>query len=730
MKRLFLLLTFAVLCCAIVLHAQPARKRLTVDLVAKQNALISPGIKDVSWSTDGKSITYVRSESAGAASAPSLWIYDIATRKARILLEAAGENQKFEPSSYAWSPRGDALLLKGDNDLWLLDVRSGEKKRLTHDSEEEEYPAFSPQGGHIGFVKQNNLYALDIRTDKLKQLTFDGSKDVLNGKLDWVYEEELAYRAPGRAFVWSPDGSKIAYLRLDDTAVPQYPLTDFLTLHAGLSLQRFPQPGDPNPVPSFHVVSIDDGKTWNWNPGQSAPSVEYIAPLFRWTQDSQAISFLTLNRDQNELTVHLWNQESGNDRTLLVEKDPYWINSLVPPIFIDAGKRFLWLSERDGWLHLYLYDREGKLLKQLTRGAWQIEMPAFGKVPSLGIDEQGGWVYFEANKIDPRQRQIYRIHLDGTDLQQITKEKGCHSLNLSPQGGYVIDTFSTYQQPPQQRLLSADGTYMATLDRPQNHLDEYALGKTEFVTVKARDGAPLYARLTKPPNFNPQKKYPVVVYVYGGPHVQMVKDEWTSSRLLDDLFAQEGFLVWTLDNRGSSGRGHAWESVVFEHLGEHELADQLDGVAYLKSLPYVDENRMGILGWSYGGYMTLYALTHAPGVFKCGAAGGPVTDWKFYDSIYTERYMRTPQANPEGYRRSSPLAAAHELRGRVLLIHGADDDNVHLQNTMNFLSALVKAGLPFELYIQPGQKHGFTGDTVVTYLDQRLLDFFKTNLHP
>ncbi len=730
MKRFVAFLTFVVFCCTPFLHAQPAKKRLTVELVARQGALVSPAVTDVRWRPDGEAVTYVRAEGSGENAVSKLWMFDVATKQTKILLEASGENQKFVLTSYEWSPDGNSLLLQGDNDLWLFDLKSGEKKQLTQDSEKEEFPTFSPSGDLIAFVKQNNIDVLDIKTGSVKPLTSDGSKDVLNGKLDWVYEEELAYRAPGRAFVWSPDSRRIAYLRLDDTPVPQYPLTDYLTLHAALSLQRFPQPGDPNPVPSFHVVSVDNGRQWDWNPGAGAPNVEYIAPLFDWTPDAEAICFLTLNRAQNELTLHRWNPAAGSAQNLLVERDRYWINSLVPPIFIEHGRRFLWLSERDGWLHLYLYGQDGESLRKLTSGNWEIEMPSFGKVPTLGLDPKGEWIYFEANKLDPRQRQVYRVHFDGSGFQQVTKEGGSHSLNLSPNAKYLVDTFSTYQQPPQKRLLAVDGSYLATLDKPQNHLDEYALARAEFVTVKARDGATLYARLTKPPDFDPGKKYPVVIYVYGGPHVQMVKDEWTSSSLLDDLFAQEGFLVWTLDNRGSAGRGHAWESAVFKDLGRRELEDQLDGVAYLKSLPYVDGNRLGIRGWSFGGYMTLYALTHAPGVFKCGAAGGPVTDWKFYDSIYTERYMRTPKENPLGYEQSSPLQAAGKLRGNVLLIHGADDDNVHMQNTMNFVNALVKAKHSFELYIQPGQKHGFAGDTVVTYLDQRLLDFFKKNMQP
>jgi len=298
-------------------------------------------------------------------------------------------------------------------------------------------------------------------------------------------------------------------------------------------------------------------------------------------------------------------------------------------------------------------------------------------------------------------------------------------MNLSPRGRFLIDNYSNSETPPQILIRKDDGSVVTTLDEPENHLQEYALARTEFVELKATDGATLYARLAKPANFDPGKKYPVIILVYGGPHVQIVQKRWTVTSWEDQLFAQEGYLTWSLDNHGSWGRGHAWETVIFKDLGHHELDDQLTGVAYLKSLPFVDGNRIAIRGWSYGGYMTLYALTHAPEVFKCGAAGGPVTAWKFYDSIYTERYMRTPSENPDGYKSASPLEVAGKLKGSILLIQGADDDNVHMQNTMNFLNALVEAQRPFKLYIQPGQKHGFRGETVETYLTQRYLDFFK-----
>jgi len=693
------------------------KKLLTPALATQEDQVVAPSISRVRWRPEHEQVSYIRDDGAGAG----LWLYDVAGGKARRLDLSASVN----PGTYQWSSSGNEILFQGDNDLWAYNVQTSETKRLTNDSATEEEPTFSPAGDRVAFVKQNNLYALSLATGKITQLTSDGTDLVLNGTLDWVYKEELADRATGRSYEWSPDGKEIAYLRLDDTPVPQYPLINFLSRHVQLTIQRFPQSGDPNPKASFHVVSVDGGATKTW--ASQDGSVEYFAPRFAWTPDSKSISFLTLNRDQTEEVAHLWNADSGTERTLLVERDKHWINSLNPPHFLGGG-RFLWLSERDGWMHLYLYNLDGKLLKKLTSGDWMIDRPLFSDLPMFQVG--GDSVYFLSTEADARQRQIYRVHLDGTGLERISKEPGTHTFLLSPDGRYYVDKFSDYQTPPVTRLYKSGGEEVATLDHPSNHLDNYELGSTEFVTVKAPDGTKLYARMVKPPNFDPHKKYPVIVKVYGGPEVQMVTDSWGVTSLNDQLFAEQGYILWILDNRGSWGRGHAWESTIFEHMGRQELRDQLAGVDYLKSLPYVDSSRMGIWGWSYGGYMTLYTLTHAPDVFKCGAAGGPVTDWKFYDSIYTERYMRTAEVNPDGYQESSPLEAAGNLQASLLLMHGVDDDNVHLQNTINFIEALVRDGKSYQFYLQPGEKHGFSAYSARLYLIKRLLKFFDSHLHP
>lgn len=704
---------------------QAARQTLTVDLISHPEQIVPRGPRDIKWRpghNQGRDqFSFIDRDPS--SDSRSIWLYSISTGKQQLLLSRSGTAKSVNLSSYQWSPDGNSLLLEGEGDLWLFDAESGKLRRLTTGGGKED-PAFSPDGGRIGFVHGNNLYVLDVASGRKRQLTTDGNADVLNGKLDWVYGEELAYRETGRSFEWSPDGKQIAYLQLDDSPVHQYPLTRFLNYQASVFFQRFPQPGDPNPIATMRVVNANGhGRIRVYRLRQGA---EYIVPAFGWTPDSQAVCFLTMNRDQTRQVIHLWSGKG--DKQPVVENDPYWINNVEPPQFVDGGKAFLWLSERDGWNHLYLYTRAGVLLKKLTQGDWLLDHPIFENVPTYQVDRKDGWVYFECTDPDPRERQIYRERLNGSDFERLTTQHGTHALTLSPDGDYLIDRFSSINSPPVIRLLKSDGTLIATIDKPANHLADYPLGTTEFVTLKAADGSPLYGRLVKPPDFDPNKKYPVVVYVYGGPGFQIMRNQWGVTSWMDQLLADHGYLIWSMDNHGSSGRGHAFETVIFKDMGKHELADQLIGVKYLKSLSYVDPSRIGIWGWSYGGYFTLYALTHGPDVFKCGIAGAPVTDWHYYDSIYTERYMRTPEENPQGYKDSSDVLAAANLRAKLLLIHGVADDNVHLQNTINFIEALVKAGIPYQLYLQPAQKHGFTNPAAIRYRNQRMFEFFMHNL--
>ncbi len=629
--------------------------------------------------------------------------------------EKAGKPHSATLEDHRWSPDGRTLVVSGGEDLWLVNVASGRLERLTSGPGKEELPTFSPDGRRVAFVRGNDLHAIEVAGRRETRLTRSGSETVFNGKLDWVYEEELAGRN-GHGYEWSPDGRSIAYLRLDDGPIAPYPLTDFLSVPAAVTWQRYPKSGSRNPIASFHVVGVEGDNR------SAAPTAgdDYVVPGFSWTTDSRGVSYRVLNRAQNRQEVRLFAPAEGVSRVLFVEEDPFWVNVVDPPRFLADG-RFLWKSERSGFPHLYVGRASGGELRPITRGNWSVDKVA-------GLDESRGLVYFTATEENVRRRSIYRVGLDGSGFSRLSRTPGTHLPLLSPDGRHLLDTFSGVARPPAVSLLDASGRAMRVVETPRERLGDYDLGIDEEVVVRADDGEKLEARLVKPPGFDSAKKYPVIVYVYGGPHSQTVRDSWGATSLFDHLLASRGYLVWSLDNRGTSWRGHAWESSVFRDLGRRELADQLAGVRHLKTLPFVDPARIGIWGWSYGGYMTLYSMTNAPGVWKCGVAGAPVTHWKFYDTIYTERYMRTPAENPDGYERSAPLSNAKNLAAPLLLIHGAADDNVHLQNTVAFVDALTKAGKSYELQIQPRQKHGFRGAESLNSRNRAIVRFFKENL--
>ncbi|MEI6235872.1 MAG: S9 family peptidase [Planctomycetota bacterium] len=715
-----------------------------VALENAAKAVNTTPISSVQWHPTEPWVTYVKTQNDKSGKRDVLYVFDASLSREKVLFDPAtggGATLQLKLGGFKWSPDGNALLLRTKDSLALFSLAGKSVRQLIENDPDIESPVFSPNNKRIAFIKKNNLYTVDTTDGSVRQLTTDGSETILNGKLDWVYGEELNESNPsGRAFAWSPDSAHIAFLRLDQALVPEFPIVDFLQTHATVLKQRYPKAGDPNSKAAVCVVAAD-GTPDSIIRMPRRENVEYILPEFTWTPDSKTLAVMTLNRQQNHLTLLAWSPVEKSDlRVVIEEKDPAWINVVGGPQFLKAeagatdarvgfGAKFVWLSERDGWLHAYLYNANGTLARQITRGPWMITPNASraGTAYPFQLDGAGEWIYFSSTEKDPRERHVCRARVDGagTNTERLTREDGTHFQRLSPDGKYLVETYASIEQPQITRVLKNDGSVLAVLYQsgfPQKN------ASAEFHELTAPDGVKLYGRMIKPPNFDPAKKYPVIVDVYGGPSVQMVRNSWGVDDWQDQRLAQDGAIIWKMDNRGSFGRGHAWETAIFKNMGKNELADQLVGVEWLKKLPYVDGERFGIHGWSYGGYMTLYALTHAPEAFKCGVAGAPVTDWKYYDTIYTERYMGTPTDNPTGYLSASPMASARRLTAKLLLIHGSSDDNVHMQNTMNFVDALTKSGRAYELQIQPGQKHGFHGEHAWQYLTDRMIDFFKRNL--
>ncbi len=707
-------------------RGEEPKARLTLDRITAVPPLAGQELRRGRW-RDDRRFTWLSPDESEPNGRVSLHQFDSVDGRTGKLLDPPAvsvgtegklaETRPLPLSTYEWNPAGTALLLSGENDLWLLEVPSGSVRRLTRGDAAEEHPVFSPDGSRIAFVRSHDLWTVEVASGQETRLTTTGSAHVLNGELDWVYEEELAGRRSGRAYEWSPDSRSIAYLRLDENRVPEYPIVDFLPVHGQVRQQRYPKAGDPNAIPSLHVVSLDGTETAEARP---VPDDVYIGPGVSWTPDSRAVAWVHVNRAQTRVEFRLLARDGGPARTILVEEDPAWINEVEPPRFLGDGS-FLFLSERSGFLHLWHGRTDGSAPRPVTSGAWMIDR-------AWEVDEAGGALLFSATEKDPRERHVYRARLDGSGLTRLTKGRGVHVPVFSPGAALFADTFSDVDTPPATVVARGDGTLLGTVHQPKGAWTSYRLASTEFRSFRAPDGTLLHARLVRPAGFDPSRKYPVIVSVYGGPHAQLVVDRWGATSFFDHLCAEKGFLVWSVDNRGSWGRGHAFETPLLRRMGETELKDQLAGVEELSKLPFVDGSRIGISGWSYGGFLALYAATHAGGTFRCAVAGAPVTDWRFYDSIYTERYMKLPSENAAGYRDSSPLTSADRLGSKLLVLHGTSDDNVHLQQTVALVDALTKARKDYSLVLLPGQKHGPKDPASRLYVNQRVLEFFEKNL--
>ncbi|HET9212046.1 MAG TPA: DPP IV N-terminal domain-containing protein [Thermoanaerobaculia bacterium] len=672
------------------------------------------------WSPDGKRLTYVWDE-AGDGKNEALWSLDPSTGKREILVRPAdlGEGGKSSAiDSYVWSPRGDSLLLASKGDLYLFPLESRRLRRLTKTEADEESPSFSPDGRRIAFVRAFDLYVMDPATGRETRLTRDGRASLtLNAVTDWVYGEEIWDRHP-EAYWWSPDGSRIAYYHFDERGVGMYPLVDSSPLYPKVNWQRYPKAGTTNPKVTIGIVNAATAKTIWIHTGDPESYLARVA----WTPKGDALAIQRLNRGQTKLDLLTCKPATGACSTLLTETWKTWINLGYDFRFLPDG-RFLWGSERSNWRRLYLYRADGKLIRPLTPEGWVI-----GDLNAVADD--GAWAlvtaYPTADLLGPIDRKIARVRLDGDGWDVLTPEPGQHQAVASPRTGDWVHTWSDADTPQRVELRRAGGGRALPLPSAPPKIDYASLPKWEFLTIPGPDGSRLPARILKPTGFDPSKRYPAIVYHYGGPNSQVVVNSWGARDLWHKLMAQRGFVVFSVDNQSSLFFGKAGEDRDYHNLGPVNLAGQLAGVEYLKTLPWVDPARLGLWGWSGGGSNTLYCILKKPGVWKAAIAGAPVTDWRLYDTIWTERYFGTPQENPKGYK-DSPITYAANLKDHLLIVHGLADDNVHPQNTIQMSDAFIKAGLPFEQGIYPGQKHGFR-PVYSRHFYERAAEFFERQL--
>jgi dipeptidyl-peptidase-4 len=682
----------------------------------------------LAWAPDGKTFLLRQGR--------NIMVFDPATQTSKPLIDttpidAAAVNPPAEEGPTDWTNRrarvagmqysadGKLLLYGAGGDLFVIHTDTLKWEQLTKTPVPELDAKLSPDGHAVAFRRGWDIYTVDIASGQEMRLTRDGSDTLRNGVPDWVYPEELEL---GTGFWWSPDSKSICYLQFDSSREPVFPHADMLGVRAIAEPERYPQAGENNPDVRLGVIAATGGVTRWLEVGETRDT--YLIARAGWMPGSRAVYVLRMNRLQNKLEMLAIDVESREATSVFKESDPYWINLVGDIQFLKDGKRFLWTSQRDGgYRHIFLSSNDGKNVRQLTRGPWEV-------TAIDGVDEAAGRLWYTSSEPTPVERQLYSIGLDGSGKKQLTAAGFTHNVAMSPTGAWYLDTYSSLTAPPRTTLHSGDGKEVAVYrEADRTQAEEYDIRPTEVVKFKGPDGSDFYGRLIKPANFEAGKKYPVIVDVYGGPGVgSPVRNAW-SGVSMDQVWAHKGFVVWQCENRGIMGRGHNFETAIYHKLGVTELADQVFGVKYLVSLGFADPARVGITGSSYGGFMTINAMVNAPDVFAAGAAGAPVTSWINYDTIYTERYMGLPRENPDGYKETALPQHAGNLKGRLLIYHNFEDDNVLFQNTLQMTSALQQAGKQFELMLYPQKTHGVTG-VYSRQLSAMLVEFFEKTLKP
>lgn len=582
------------------------------------------------------------------------------------------------------------------NKLLSYDLNAANIVLLNTWNEKAENVDVDQLSGNTAFTLANNLY-LSVGGKEI-QVTSDTDKGIVNGS-SRVHRNEWGI---SKGTFWSPVGDKLAFYRMDETMVADYPLVDIDTPIATLDNVKYPMTGQPSHQVTVGVYDIKSGKTIFLKTGE--PKDQFLTNI-TWTPDEKYILIAVLNRAQDHMWMNLYDAQNGDFvNTLFEETNPRYVEPMTPAIFLKKNPtRFIWQSRRDGYNHLYLYDLTGKMIRQLTQGPWEV-------TSFIGTNASESKALFMADRESPLEKQYYETGINDSKIMKLTMSGFNHVTYVNTTSTMFIDQEGALDVPFQYVVYNSKGLAVDTLLKGENPLKDYKLGKTTLLTLKAGDGSELYARLIKPVDFDPAKKYPVVVYVYGGPHSQLVTNTWLGgASLYLNFLASQGYIVFTLDNRGTSNRGFAFESSIHRHLGDLEVKDQMTGVSFLKSLPYVDTTRLAVEGWSYGGFMTISMMLKNPGIFKVGICGGPVIDWKYYEVMYGERYMDTPQENPEGYKSASLLNYTNQLKGKLLIIHGTMDATVVWQNSLQFLKKCISDGIQVDYFVYPGQKHGVGG---------------------
>ncbi|MFP4277179.1 MAG: DPP IV N-terminal domain-containing protein [Wenzhouxiangella sp.] len=723
----------------------PAQPDLTIERIFASPDLTGASLRQAELSPAGDRVTFLRA-SEEDRDRLDLWEYHIADKQTRLLVAAdsivaeegelsAAEQARRERArisglsgivEYRWSGDGRYLIFPLDGDIHLLDLAAEEHqvRQVTDAAAADIDPRISPDGRFVAFVRERNLWVADLESGEVRALTEDGDEVVANGLAEFIAQEEMDR---SRGFWWSPDSRRIAFLRTDESAIAPTRRYEIEADQITLVEQRYPFTGTPNVSYRLGVIDLADDSTRFIDLG--ADDDIYI-PRVAWLPDGERVSFQRQSRDQQTLELVVATLDGGPAQVVLTETSDTWINLHNDLHFLDGLDAFIWSSEQDGFRHLYLHDLDGGLIRRLTAGDWAVD-------ELVGVDEELGLVYFTAAEVSPEEKHLYRQSLltrTPENVTRLSRRPGWHEVTMDRAARVYVDTYSSTRQPQQLSLHSADGERLAWL--VENQLDDdhpYAPYRaahqaTEFGQLIGPDGQALRYRMIRPAGFDPQRRYPVLVHVYGGPTHRLVTDSWGRRALIDQYFARQGYIVFSLDNRGVVRQGKAFQDAAHLQLGRVEIIDQMIGLDWLRGQSFVDPERIGIFGWSYGGYLALMALAQQPGNFAAGVAVAPVTDWALYDTHYTERYLGTPQAQPEAYRKGNVLSWADRISDPLLLIHPMADDNVLFTHSTMLMQKLQEARIQFDLMTYPGEKHGITGDNQRVHVYETIARFLHRHL--
>jgi dipeptidyl-peptidase-4 len=726
-------LLFVSVSASVSVSAQSNGIPLTVERIFAHEHMAGAPPEGLTWSPDGKHLTYLDGGELIDLDPATGRPHVLVSRAKLAALSGVRENEqdrdhrdRYKMANYLWAPDSRHLLFDSGGHLWLYNLGNGTGLQIGFtDTASGDDPKFSPNGENITFVRNHGLSEvrpMDINEGTPFALSPAPNQNTLNGEVDWVYEEELDVRSN---YFWSPDSKNVAFLQMDEENVPQYPIADWISTHSTVDLQRYPQPGDANPGVRVGVVSAGAGHT-TWVRLPNHPGLDYV-PRFGWV-DRHTVWVETLSRDHKQRDLFFVDASNSQSRLVLEMTDDKFLDENYD-VDVELGDIVL-TGWKDGHNHIYLYryDRGNPMaasgsaaeVTQLTSGDFDVDAVSL-------VDATHHVVYYTSNEGDPLQQQVWQVAFDGK-RKQLTAGAGYHEANFSPTGQIFVDTWSTRMEPERLSLCQTGGK--CTLFWSNQGLEPYKLRIPEQMEVKAKDGATLYATLLLPANAAGKASVPVIVNPYGGPGPQTVVDKWDDRLLFDELLAQHGFAVLHADNRGMGHRGRAFAQAAWHNFGPVQLEDQLTVLdAALAAHAELDANRLGWWGWSWGGTFTLYAMTHSPR-FKAGVAVAPVTDWRDYDSIYTERYLSQPSDFPDGYKDFSVVNSAAALKGSLLLAHGTGDDNVHIENTVQFIQKLIEAGIPYDLQLYPRKTHSIAGPDVRIHLFSRILSHFEENLKP